>query len=29
MTVTNGDAYFSEPFQPNAPTRFYSVTFPQ
>jgi hypothetical protein len=28
MTVTNGDAYFSEPFQPNAPTRFYSLTFP-
>jgi hypothetical protein len=28
MTVTNGDAYFSEPFQPNTPTRFYSLTFP-
>jgi hypothetical protein len=28
MTLTNGLAYFSEPFQSNAPTRFYGLTFP-
>jgi hypothetical protein len=29
LTLTNGSAYFSEPFQPDSPSRYYRIRSPQ